>query len=101
MTADRPEIEVTVVFALATQATEIAVTLAAGATVLDALERSGIAARHPGLDVSRVPVGIFGKLAERGTLLADGDRVEIYRPLVADRKLRRQRRAARPKARTQ
>lgn len=101
MTGDGPEIEVTVVFALATQATEIAVTLTAGATVSDALERSGIAARHPGLDVSRAPVGIFGKLAERGTLLTDGDRVEIYRPLVADPKLRRQRRAARPKARTQ
>ncbi len=94
MTGHGAEIEVTVVFALPQQATEIAVTLPAGATLLDALERSGLAARHPDLDLARVQTGIFGKLAERGTPLAHGDRVEVYRPLVADPKARRRSRAS-------
>jgi putative ubiquitin-RnfH superfamily antitoxin RatB of RatAB toxin-antitoxin module len=87
-------IEVTVVLALPDGATEIAVRLPAGATLADALERSGIAARHPEVDVSGARVGIFGKLSDRSAILADGDRVEVYRALVADPKEHRLRRAA-------
>ncbi|HEV2039596.1 MAG TPA: RnfH family protein [Casimicrobiaceae bacterium] len=89
-----PGIEVTVVFALPDRATQLALRLPAGATVADALERSGLAARHPELDLAGARVGIFGKLADRKAILADGDRVEVYRALVADSKERRLRRVA-------
>ncbi|CAB3655479.1 RnfH family protein [Trinickia soli] len=72
--------------------TLIAVTLPAGATVRDALAASGVAERHPEIDLAVAKVGIFGKLTTLDGPLADYDRVEIYRPLVVDPKLARQRR---------
>jgi hypothetical protein len=99
MKAPPPGIEVTVVFALPDRTTEIALRLPAGATLADALERSDLAARHPDADLARVRVGIFGKRADRNVILADGDRVEVYRALVADPKEgRRGRATARLKA---
>ncbi len=94
MIGDDPGIEVTVVLALPDRATEIAVRLPAGATLGDAIEGSGLAERHPEVDVARARVGIFGKLSDRKAVLADGDRVEVYRALIADPKERRLRRAA-------
>ncbi|GLZ17201.1 UPF0125 protein [Burkholderia plantarii] len=61
-------------------------------TVREAIEASGIVARHPEIDVSVAKTGVFGKLAPLDTVLRDGDRVEIYRPLVVDPKAARQRR---------
>ena len=87
-----PDIEVTVVLALPDHATQIALRLPAGATVTDALERSGLAALHPEVDLARALVGIFGKLTDRHAILAAGDRVEVYRALIADPKEQRQRR---------
>jgi uncharacterized protein len=88
-------IRVTVVYALPDAATEIEVRLPAGATVADAVERSGLAARHPDADIPRRPVGVFGERVDRRTPVADGDRVEVYRPLVADPKDARRKRARR------
>jgi putative ubiquitin-RnfH superfamily antitoxin RatB of RatAB toxin-antitoxin module len=90
----RPVIAVTVVFALPERATEIALRLPPGATLGHALDRSGLAARHPDIDFNVARVGIFGKLADRGSVLADGDRVEVYRPLTVDPKKARLGRAA-------
>lgn len=84
----------TVVYALPDRAIEIEVRLNEGATVADAIERSGIAARVP--EASRAAVGIFGRRVRRDALLAAGDRVEIYRPLRADPKDTRRHRAQRP-----
>lgn len=65
------------------------------ATVETALRASGIQARFPEIDLDNARVGIFGKLSKRDALLRPGDRVEIYRPLIADPKeVRRQRAAA-------
>ncbi len=89
-------ISVTVVLALPDRATEAELRLPAGATVADALAKSGLASLHPQLDVARSPVGIFGRRVERDRVLADGDRVEVYRPLLADPKDARRRRARRP-----
>lgn len=66
------------------------VTLAEGSTLRDALQASAIEA--PGLDLGTCPVGIFGKKKTPDTVLREGDRVEIYRPLVADPKDARRRR---------
>jgi len=63
-----------------------------GATVCDALAASGLAARHPGLDVAARKIGVWGKLRPLEAPLRDGDRVEVYRPLQVDPKeARRQR----------
>jgi hypothetical protein len=85
------EITVSVVYALPGAVTEIEVRLTAGATVADAIERSGIAARLPDVDIAAAPVGIFGKRVRRDTTLGDGNRVEIYRRLIADPKVVRRR----------
>ena len=71
---------------------EVNLQLAPGATVADALRESGLQARHPGLAIDALPVGIWGAFCDRGDLLRDRDRVELYRPLLVDPKeARRQR----------
>ncbi|HSS70429.1 MAG TPA: RnfH family protein [Casimicrobiaceae bacterium] len=86
-------IVVSVVYALPERASEIELKLPSGATVADALESSGLAAIHPEVDLAHCAVGIFGRRVERDRVLADGDRVEVYRPLVAEPKDARRRRA--------
>ncbi len=67
-----------------------------GATALDAIERSGIVDDVPGLEIVHERIGVFGKKVESDYRLAEGDRVEIYRPLnmsaAQARKLRAERR---------
>ena len=63
-------------------------------TVQQAIEQSGIVGRFSEIDLSLYKVGVFGKAAKLETPLADGDRVEIYRPLIADPKEARKKRAA-------
>jgi putative ubiquitin-RnfH superfamily antitoxin RatB of RatAB toxin-antitoxin module len=65
-------------------------TLNEGSTLRDAVIASGLL---PQFDADSCPVGIFGKKKAPDTVLRDGDRVEIYRPLVADPKDARRRRA--------
>jgi uncharacterized protein len=65
-----------------------------GATVADALRLSKIADRFPEIDLETAKVGIFGKLTRMDTVLKPRDRVEIYRPLIADPKEVRRQRAA-------
>jgi hypothetical protein len=57
-----------------------------GATIADAIERSGVLKQFPEIDLEQQKVGIFGKLAKLDAALADGDRVEIYRPIICDPK---------------
>lgn len=85
-------LSIEVCYALREQQTRIALMLPAGATVNDALVASGILDLHPEIDLSTQKVGILGKLAPLDALLADYDRVEIYRPLIVDPKVARQRR---------
>ena len=81
-------IRVEVVDARRDGAEAITVQLPAGATVRDALAAAGFAARHQ-------DVGVYGKRVGADAPLADGDRVELYRPLLLDPKERRRQRAAR------
>ncbi len=67
--------------------------LPAGATLLQAVEASGVLQRFPQIDPETAKFGIFGKLRPADTVLREGDRVEIYRPLLADPKESRRRRA--------
>ena len=69
-----------------------------GTTVREAIEQSAVISRCPEIDLTVNQVGIFGKAAKLDQVLDDGDRVEIYRPLIADPKEARKRRAAEGKA---
>jgi putative ubiquitin-RnfH superfamily antitoxin RatB of RatAB toxin-antitoxin module len=68
------------------------VRLSPGATVLDALRASGMAGDFPALQISSMTVGVWGKKAAHDQLLADGDRVEVCRPLRVDPKVARRER---------
>lgn len=57
-----------------------------GGTVHDAIERSGILARVPGLDLGTQKVGVYGKVVPLDAPLREGDRVEIYRAITCDPK---------------
>jgi len=70
------------------------ITLPSGATVADAIAASGLEAEFA-IDVSNLAAGIWSKAAARDAPLNDGDRVEIYRQLIADPKEARRRRATR------
>ena len=83
---------VEVCYALAGAQTLLTVELPAGATLQRAIEVSGILQRFPSIDLNTQEVGVFGKLKPLDTVLADHDRVEIYRPLLVDPKVSRQRR---------
>ncbi len=65
-----------------------------GSSVQQAVEASGLLQRHPEIELAKAKVGIYGKLARLDTALRDKDRVEIYRPLIADPKEVRKQRAA-------
>lgn len=65
-----------------------------GATVRDAVERSGLLAEFPEIDLAKNKLGIWNKLAKADAVVRDRDRVEIYRPLIADPKEVRKQRAA-------
>lgn len=87
-------LKVEVCYALPEKQMLIPVTLAQGSTLQQALEASGILAKHPEIDLQKNKFGIFAKLSKPDTLLRDRDRVEIYRPLIADPKEVRKQRAA-------
>jgi putative ubiquitin-RnfH superfamily antitoxin RatB of RatAB toxin-antitoxin module len=87
------EIEIEVAYAREHAQALIPVKGEAGLTVRDAIERSGILSRFPELDLDTNKVGIFGKLVRLDQVLASGDRVEIYAPLIADPKQARKQRA--------
>jgi putative ubiquitin-RnfH superfamily antitoxin RatB of RatAB toxin-antitoxin module len=84
---------VEVVYALRDEQVLIQLQVEEGTTVRQAIERSGILQRFPEIDPTRGSVGIFGRIAAPDTPLQDGDRVEIYRPLLVDPKEARRKRA--------
>jgi uncharacterized protein len=88
-----PTIRVEVVYALPAEQFLAELELEEGATVRQAIERSGVLRRFPDIDPVRTRAGIFGRVTTGDTCLEDGDRVEIYRPLVVDPKDARRDRA--------
>jgi putative ubiquitin-RnfH superfamily antitoxin RatB of RatAB toxin-antitoxin module len=65
-----------------------------GTTIQQALESSGLLEQFPEIDLNVNKVGIYSKIKPLDTVLAAGDQVEIYRPLLADPKEARRRRAS-------
>ena len=72
----------------------IPVQVAPQATAESAIKASGILAKFPEINLGQNQIGIFGKLVSLDTALRHLDRVEIYRPLIADPKEARKQRAA-------
>jgi putative ubiquitin-RnfH superfamily antitoxin RatB of RatAB toxin-antitoxin module len=89
---------VDVAYALPRKQIVLSVSLQHGAQVADAIKASGILGTHPEIDLATASVGVFGRLVQLDTALRDQDRVEIYRPLVADAKTARRQRAQERKA---
>jgi uncharacterized protein len=93
VTADYIAVEI--VYALPERQTILPLRVPANTTLHEALQMSGLHALHPELDLEAVKVGIWGKLADAATRLREGDRIEVYRPLLADPKHARRDRAQR------
>jgi putative ubiquitin-RnfH superfamily antitoxin RatB of RatAB toxin-antitoxin module len=81
-----------VVYALPGEQVLLSLEVTPGTTVREAIELSGIRNRCTAIDLAKDKVGIFGRQVSPGTVLRNGDRVEIYRPLIVNPKdARRQR----------
>ncbi|RZU47713.1 hypothetical protein EV700_0680 [Fluviicoccus keumensis] len=89
-------IAVEVAYALPERQWVIALQVPEGATLYDAAVRSRIVEKVPGLDLDNASLGVFGKIEKnpRERVLREGERVEIYRPLLVDPKDARRERAA-------
>jgi len=86
-------IAVEVVYATRGRQELVRIEVPEGCTVGEAIERSRVLERFPGAHVDPAAVGIFSRKVSLDQVLAAGDRVEIYRPLIADPKEARRRRA--------
>lgn len=87
-------IQVEVAYAKSDAQVIIPVEVEEGDSLRTAIERSGVLERFPEIDLDKSKVGIFGKLGKLDNPLRAKDRVEIYRPLIADPKQVRKQRAA-------
>ena len=91
------QIIIEVAFATPEKQMIIPVLVKNGVTAKEAIELSGILTKFEGVNLDDHPVGIFGKLTTLDHILRDRDRVEIYRPLIADPKEMRRKRVAEDK----
>ncbi len=91
------DITVEVGYALPNKQALVETKVPEGTTALEAAKASGISERFGGIDLDNAKFGIFGKAVPAKQVLREGDRVEIYRPLIADPKEVRKERAAKAK----
>jgi putative ubiquitin-RnfH superfamily antitoxin RatB of RatAB toxin-antitoxin module len=87
------KIYVELVYALPAEQVLLKSEVPKGTTIAEAVKLSGILAKFPEIDLEKGKFGIFGKLSKVDTVLREKDRVEIYRPLIADPKEIRRKRA--------
>ncbi len=92
-------IDVEVVYAERERQWRVPLRVAVGTTAIAAIEASGLRLRIPSLRVESNAIGVFGRTVAPDTPLRDGDRVEIYRPLIADPKAMRRARAGKTRRR--
>lgn len=88
------EITIEVAYALPHKQALVETRVPEGTTAIEAAKASGISDRFGGIDLDNAKFGIFGKAVPAKQVLREGDRVEIYRPLIADPKEVRKERAA-------
>ena len=99
MAEQNQTISVEVAFALPDKQSILEVQVPEGTTALEAVKQSGITGLYEDMDLDNAKMGIFSKPITPQQVLREGDRVEIYRPLIADPKEVRKARAARAKER--
>ena len=95
--AHAEKIQVEVAYALLQKQVILGLEVEPDATLEQVIRASGILEQFPEIDLAQNKVGVFGKLGKLTDTLHPGDRVEIYRPLIADPKLVRKQRAAQGK----
>jgi uncharacterized protein len=83
--------KVGIAYALLKRQVWLTVDVPEGSTAREAIDRSGVLQQFPEIDLERQKIGVFGKVVTLDAKLEEGDRVEIYRPLVADPKTIKQR----------
>jgi putative ubiquitin-RnfH superfamily antitoxin RatB of RatAB toxin-antitoxin module len=93
--SERKLLLVEIAYALRERQVLLALEVEEGTSARQAIERSGVLRQFPQIDLARDGIGVFGKVVPLDTPLRDGDRVEIYRPLLADPKQARRERAQR------
>lgn len=93
-------ITVEVAYALPKEQKIIVLKVEEGTTVYDAVKLSGIERFYPQINIESDPMGVFGKVIKdpKTAVMKEGYRIEIYRPLIADPKEARAKRAAKIKA---
>jgi putative ubiquitin-RnfH superfamily antitoxin RatB of RatAB toxin-antitoxin module len=91
-------INVEVVYARKDRQKVVRLAVEEGCTVRTAVENSGLLQEFPEIDLGKNRLGVWNKLAKPDVVLRDKDRIEIYRPLIADPKEVRKQRAAEGKA---
>ena len=94
-------VKVQVIYALPEQQWVVPVEVPAGTTMRQAVHLSGIAEKLPDVDVMSLPMGMYGHIEKtpESRVLEEGDRIELYRPLLVDPKESRKARVAEAKAR--
>lgn len=93
--SDPGSINVEVAYAIPDKQLIVELRVSEGTSVIEAARQSGIVDKFEGIDLDNAKFGIFGKVVAPGQLLKEGERVEVYRPLIADPKEVRKARAAR------
>jgi putative ubiquitin-RnfH superfamily antitoxin RatB of RatAB toxin-antitoxin module len=97
--AESDFIDIEVAYAEPDRQVIVALHVPAGISACEAVQRSGLLERFPGIDSRKLIIGVFGNPVSPRAPLGDGDRVEIYRPLQVDPKEARRLRAARSRVR--
>ena len=87
-------IDIEVVYGLPNRQVLLSLPVLDGSTIEECITLSGITAHFPEIIISEAKVGIFSRPEKLSTLVKTGDRIEIYRPLIADPKEMRKLRAA-------
>ncbi|NSL55058.1 RnfH family protein [Uliginosibacterium aquaticum] len=85
--------KIEVCYALPEKQELVSLQLAEGANIEQALNACGLLQKHPEITLEQGKFGVYGKICRLDTALRDGDRIEIYRPLIADPKEVRRKRA--------
>jgi len=87
------QLNIELIYPLPEEQILICITVDQGTNIQQAIEQSGILDKYPEIDLIINKVGIFSKAAKLNAILREGDRIEIYRPLIADPKEVRKKKA--------
>ncbi|KAA3648596.1 MAG: RnfH family protein [Proteobacteria bacterium] len=90
-------LNIEVIYATPEQQELIELMVQSGTTLEQAIRQSGVLTKHPDIDLSTNKVGIFSQVKPLDYVLKPGDRIEIYRPLIADPKAKRREQAEKNK----